>query len=755
MKRIFLLLSLITVLKSNSQQYKVLHNFNDTTGGSPWGNLVSDGTYLYGTANSGGLYGNGVFFRIKPDGTGYDTLLNFTGGSDGKGPWGSFVNDGTYFYGCTQGGAGSYGTMYKIKPDGTGFTSLMYFPTSGSLSAPNGYLLDGGDGYLYGVSYDTPTFNQHGTIMKIKPDGSNFTALYSFTGTNGPLGAKPYGGMVCDGTYLYGITSEGGTSNLGVIFKIKMDGTNFSVLYNFSGTDGRHPECGLIYDGTYLYGTTRDGGNNAVDQYGNITGFGSLFKIKTDGSGFTNLYYFNVPDGVGPEGNLLLDGGYLYGETHFGGAHSYGSVYKVRTDGTGYSTLFSFNAANGGDPEWNSLIADSTYLYGMTLFYGAFNKGVIYKLNKFCKDTIINNPQTICGGNNYNINNHTYNISGTYYDTIRTPLGCDSIIITQLVVDPTYTVNNPQSICNGQVYQFNGHNYSAAGTYYDTLTPSIGCGDSIIITQITITNLVAQINAASQTSGCSPYQVILFSPTTADSYKWYFNTVNVGGNSSAVSSMMTNTTSVVQYDTVSLAVSTLAGCTDSISIPNYISVYPSPSVQYVFVQDTAPHTWDVYPNVSGGIPPYTYSWDWGDGTVDSVLYTSHTYTAAGNYVLCLNVTDASGCLGQYCEYDSLYRTSNSGNVVYINVINNPNSVRQFSGKGKQLKVYPNPASASMQITGLDTGEEIKIYNAVGKEIRPSITSRKEYTATLDVSALLEGIYFIQIKSGSQKFIVQH
>ena len=51
---------------------------------------------------------------------------------------------------------------------------------------------------------------------------------------------------------------------MGVIFKIKPDGTGYSKMLEFAGTtNGQSPEGDLIYDGTYLYGMTNTGGTNS------------------------------------------------------------------------------------------------------------------------------------------------------------------------------------------------------------------------------------------------------------------------------------------------------------------------------------------------------------------------------------------------------------------------------------------------------------------------------------------------------------
>jgi uncharacterized repeat protein (TIGR03803 family) len=116
-----------------------------------------------------------------------------------------------------------------------------------------------------------------------------YTILHSFTG--GVDGGHPaYAQLVLSDTTLYGTTSSGGSSNLGTVFKLDTNGSSYTVLKNFAGSDGSYPEGGVVLSGSTLYGTTEQGGSNNS---------GTVFMLNTDGSGYAVLKNFTGTDGGG------------------------------------------------------------------------------------------------------------------------------------------------------------------------------------------------------------------------------------------------------------------------------------------------------------------------------------------------------------------------------------------------------------------------------------------------------------------------
>jgi len=129
----------------------------------------------------------------------------------------------------------------------------------------------------------------------------------------------------------------------------------------------------MTLDGSALYGLTVRGGDDDK---------GTVFKVNTDGTGFSLLHEFGATsDGALPYGQPTLVGNTLYGMTYDGGAHNKGTIFKVDTDGTGYSVVHDFNNTDGANP-YESFVLHGSSLYGLATYGGSTGAdgGVIFKL---------------------------------------------------------------------------------------------------------------------------------------------------------------------------------------------------------------------------------------------------------------------------------------------------------------------------------------------------------------------------------------
>jgi len=130
----------------------------------------------------------------------------------------------------------------------------------------------------------------------------------------------------------------------------------------------------------------------------------------------------------------------------------------------------------------------------------------------------ISNPQSVCIGDSYVINNNVYTQAGTYTDVLQDINGCDSTIITILTLFPVNNVNNNVDICKGDSVVVGVNTYYGEGNFTDTLSNNWGC-DSIVTTYIDVSDLMAQLTLngtdidATVINGISPFTYDIYGPT--------------------------------------------------------------------------------------------------------------------------------------------------------------------------------------------------------------------------------------------------
>jgi uncharacterized repeat protein (TIGR03803 family) len=366
-----------------AQVFSPLHIFSSAAGFAAPLAQGPDGTF-YGTSAHGGYARGGTVFKVQPDGSGFAIIYTFTNGTDGSGPAAGLVLSNSTLYGTApNGGSGGHGTVFKVNTDGTGFAPVYSFSayvsgTNMDGANPVASLVLAGDA-LYGTASTGGGHYSAGTVFKVSTDGTGFTNLYNFSGlARNADGAFPMAGMVLSGSTLYGTTEEGGTNGSGTVFKIDTNGTGFATVHTFSATvsgtnsDGAHPKAGLVPSGGMLYGTASGGGE----------GWGTVFGVSTDGSSFANLYSFtNGMDGSTPVAALAVSGGTLYGTASSGGNWpGWGTVFKLQTDGTGFTNLYEFAQGPGGTQPAAGLLLSGSTLYGTAPNTSGYTGGTVFKL---------------------------------------------------------------------------------------------------------------------------------------------------------------------------------------------------------------------------------------------------------------------------------------------------------------------------------------------------------------------------------------
>ena len=380
----------------SAQSFTNLHSFTGfSDGAEPKAGLLLSGTNLYGTAveagsgNQGFVIGTGEVFKLNTNGSVFTPLHGFTpqhsgSNTDGSAPAAGLLLLGTNLYGtASDGGSSNNGVVFVVATNGTGFTNLHNFLGSAANDGAEpeaGLILSGTN--LYGTTAEGGSHNQ-GTIFKIGTNGAGFSIIYNFTG--GTDGAAPLAGLILSGTNFYGTTSAGGGSGYGTVFSVSTNGTGFATLHSFTaGNDGGGPAAGLVLSGNTLFGTTTTGGSG---------GNGTVFAVNTNGTSFATLHSFTTTnnagvnsDGAVPSAGLATSGNIIYGTASLGGSGGNGTVFQLDTNGAEFTTLHSFTALNAdytnpdGAMPYAGLVFSGGILYGMASAGGSSDYGTIFSL---------------------------------------------------------------------------------------------------------------------------------------------------------------------------------------------------------------------------------------------------------------------------------------------------------------------------------------------------------------------------------------
>jgi len=187
---------------------------------------------------------------------------------------------------------------------------------------------------------------------------------------------------------------------------------------------------------------------------------------------------------------------------------------------------------------------------------------------------------------------------------------------------------------------------------------------------------------------------------------------------------------------------------DAIILTNGFQLAHNCYTSFSIVPDSAtPHHYYVISNASG-TPPLKYYWSWGDGTYDSIAYPTHTYSAAGNYTICLTIADSVGCTSNYC--DSSYLQKNPNSIISVQVIQGITGINEYE-LFNQIKVYPIPATDKITIEGPPQAV-IEIINIQGQLIKTVISNGNK--ETVDVSAFPSGIYFVKARTAKRMVMMK-
>ncbi|MCX6272709.1 MAG: hypothetical protein NTU44_16130 [Bacteroidetes bacterium] len=392
--------------------------------------------------------------------------------------------------------------------------------------------------------YVTGTFNSDsfhiGCDTLVRAGGQyleNDVFLAKFDSDGNPVWARSFGGTG-DDIVNSSATDHSGNTFLAGSFKSSSISFGASILTNadvnysdifFAKYDSNGQAIwAKSYGGNYTDGAS----DVEIDNSGNVYFIGSyfssnmifgsctlthypLFVVKYDNSG--NLLWARDSDSPGaygfqttvdPSGNIFTGGSIATDSILFGtttlhnNAIDFGYFIAKLSDLPVHITQTNVSCYDGNNgtatATFTTGIPPFTYLWNTVppqtnqtatgLAYGTYtvtvtdSTGVSSVANVYITQAAeihSSFQQTICTGDTFNFNGHQLSNAGIYYDTISTANNCDSIIKLSLTIDYQDTTYQLNVICQGSIYNFYETSLTSAGIYYHTLISSHGC-DSVI-----------------------------------------------------------------------------------------------------------------------------------------------------------------------------------------------------------------------------------------------------------------------------------
>ncbi|MDH3648587.1 MAG: gliding motility-associated C-terminal domain-containing protein [Saprospiraceae bacterium] len=154
------------------------------------------------------------------------------------------------------------------------------------------------------------------------------------------------------------------------------------------------------------------------------------------------------------------------------------------------TSTISAQICPGQSYDFNGMTVNEGGVYKDTLI-SAFGCDSIVTLdllvNDILRDTIYKDR---CEGQPYDFNGMMLDSTGEYGDTVQTNDGCQSIVILYLTVKDVLSDTISASICDGETYQLGSSSFTSTGNYSETFVSSLGC-DSVVLLDLIVLPQIA------------------------------------------------------------------------------------------------------------------------------------------------------------------------------------------------------------------------------------------------------------------------
>ncbi len=267
--------------------YTKKFDFSPSKGILPQGQLLQiDNGMMYGLTVRGGDNDLGVLFEYNSITNTYSKLFNFSNPL-GSYPGGTLLDYGDgKLYGITS----ITGRLFEFDIANNTYSEKYTFMDYDG-QPPTGGLIKASNGKLYGMAVNGGGFlSDNGVLFEYDIQLNKYTKKVVLDGFNG---SRPIGSLIQSSNgKLYGTTSLGGLNNKGVIFEYEIGSNSFVKKIDFDGSNGSNPWAGLIEAAnSKMYGVTNQGGSNNV---------GVIFEYDPATNNFTKKIDFNNANGSMP-----------------------------------------------------------------------------------------------------------------------------------------------------------------------------------------------------------------------------------------------------------------------------------------------------------------------------------------------------------------------------------------------------------------------------------------------------------------------
>lgn len=494
-----------------------------------------------------------------------------------------------------------------------------------------------------------------------------------------------------------------------------------------------------------------------------------------------NIYpsYFSVDNISICSSDLPL----TYGDTVFYPGTSSSTYYLSYTTSMGCDSLITLNlqvnpayyfmdTVSLCDCDFPYTYMDTTFLEGTLdgdyVFNHTTSNGCdsIYSLTLYIHSTYsYTENATICAYDAYYWHGKTYNQTGVYYDSLKTKHSdCDSVFRLNLTVNDIYVTLDTITFCSNELpLEYQGKFIDRPGDYYISFTANNGC-DSLVSLNVKLNQAYDTIVVAHVTKTKLPYVFGSQLLTDAGTYSELFKSVEfcdslvhlvlvvgdlekdtVYGNDSKKicasdlpytygSRIFPEGTKSGAYD---IAFTTLEGKDSILNL--YLTVLSIPSMPDSIIgldkiNVSGKYAYSVNP--VGGADQYRW------GISNSMFVFEDETNTSNNTVLYVALSgDAilSVAAGNQCGY-----SADKSMQILSSV-----SIADSYKDAFNVKIYPNPVQDNVyiDIEGENAIDEITLIDVYGKTVGRLHVSDSHLQ--WDVSALANGIYFLQFKAGKE------